>query len=81
MRFPFPQTVNATVTLQKLPFLLAVDVSLKQWWAVDLVAICQVHLVRVVTVVNYKPDDLVDLVVKVGEVTTPESTLNFIPPV
>ena len=75
MRFPFPQTVNATVTLQKLTFLLAVDVSIKQWWAVDLVAICQVHLVRVVTDVNYKPDEIGDLMIKVGEVTTPE--LNY----
>ena len=83
MKFLFPKTVNATVALQsqKLTFLLGVAFSTEKWWAVDLLAICQVHLVRVVTDVNYKPDELKNLVVKVGEVTTPETTLNFISPV
>ena len=44
-------------------------------------AICQVHLVRVVTDENYKPDEIGDLAIKVGELTTPETTLNFTPPV
>lgn len=73
--------INATVALQsqKLTFLLGETFSTKQWWAVDLLAICQVHLVRVVTDVNYKPDELRNLVIIVGEVTTQETTLNFIP--
>ena len=73
--------VNATVALQqqKLTFLLGVVFATKEWWAVDLVAICQVHLVRVVTTLNYKPDELKNLVIKVGEFTTPETALKFIP--
>ena len=73
--------INATVALQsqKLTFLLGETFSTKQWWAVDLLAICQVHLVRVVTDVNYKPDELENLVIRVGEVTSSENTQNFIP--
>ena len=59
-------------------FLLGEVFSTEQWWSVNLKAICKVHLVRVVTDVNYKPDDLKNLVIRVGEVTTPDTTLNFI---
>ena len=52
--------------------------STEQWWSVDLLAICKVHLVRVVTDVNYKPDELKKLTIRVGEMTTSETTLNFI---
>lgn len=62
-------------------FLLGEDFSALQWWSVDLQAICQVHLVLVVTGVNYKPNELKNLAILVGEVTTPETTLNFISPV
>ena len=60
-------------------FVLGEAFSTEQWWSVNLKAICKVHLVRVVTDVNYKPDDLKNLVIRVGEVTTPDTTLNFIP--
>ena len=60
-------------------FLLGEGFSTRQWWSVDLKAICQVHLVRVVTDVNYKPDELKNLVIKVGEVATQETTVNFSP--
>jgi len=52
--------------------------STEQWWSVDLRAICKVHLVRVVTDVNYKPDELRNLEIRVGEAATPENTLNVI---
>ena len=69
----------AALQQQKLTFLLGVVFSTKEWWAVDLLAICQVHLVRVVTNLNYKPDELKNLVIKVGEFTTPETALKFSP--
>lgn len=80
MRFPFPQTVNTTLALQpqKLTLFPGEVFSTEEWWAVDLLAICQVHLVRIVTDANYNPDEIGDLMIKVGEVTTPETTLNFI---
>ena len=62
-------------------FLLGEGFSTKEWWSVDLKAICRVHLVRVVTDVNYKVKDLENLGIYLGEVATPETTLNFIPPV
>ena len=65
----------------QLIFILGEAFSTKQWWSVDLLAICKVHLVRVVTDVNYKPDELKNLVIRVGEMTTPETTLKFIPSV
>ena len=72
IEIPFPENGQPIL-------LLGEGFSTKQWWSVDLKAICQVHLVRVVTDVNYKPDELRNLVIKVGEVTTQETTLNFIP--
>jgi len=81
LTFLFPTTINAKVALQSQKFLfqLGAAFSTKQWWSVDLRAICKVHLVRVVTDVNYKPDDLKNLVIRVGEVTTPETTLKVRP--
>ena len=72
IEIPFPENGQPIL-------LLGEGFSAKQWWSVDLKAICQVHLGRVVTDVNYKPDELRNLVIKVGEVTTQETTLNFIP--
>ena len=37
-----------------------------QWWAVDLMAVCKIHLVRIVTATGYKPADLKDLKVEIG---------------
>lgn len=72
MRLLFPKMVNAEVALQsqKFIFLLGEAFSTEQWWSVDLKAICKVHLVRVVTDVNYKSDDLKNLVIRVGKVTS-----------
>ena len=55
-------------------FLLDEGFSTKQWWAVDLKAICRIHLVRVVTDVDYKGKGLENLGIYLGEVATPETT-------
>jgi len=60
--FEIPSTENGQIIS-----LLGEVFSTEQWWSVDLMAICKVHLVRVVTDVNYKPDELTNLVIRVGE--------------
>jgi len=74
------ERIRGLVDNGRLTFLLGGVFSTEQWWSVDLLAICKVHLVRVVTDVNYKPDELKHLVIRVGEITTPQTILNSFNP-
>ena len=51
------------------PFSTGVESRSKQikWWSVDLIALCKIHLVRIVTASGYKPEHLKGLKIQAGK--------------